>query len=44
MPKELHDVLDPYLDKLEQELKPAPPGADPTPAHRTAEELRPRRL
>jgi len=44
MPKELHDVLDPYLDKLEQELKSAPAGADPTPAHRTAEELRPRRL
>jgi membrane protein required for colicin V production len=37
MPKELHDVLDPYLDKLEEELKPA---AAP---HRTAAESAPQR-
>ena len=34
MPKELHEVLDPYLDKLEQELDPAkkPAGGEPQPA------------
>ena len=34
MPRELHEVLDPYLNKLEQELDPTPqagPPADPRP-------------
>ncbi len=33
MPRELHEVLDPYLKKLEQELDPTkkPPGGEPQP-------------
>jgi membrane protein required for colicin V production len=32
MPKELHEVLDPYLDKLEHELDPTTRPAAPAPA------------
>jgi len=31
MPKELHDVLDPYLDKLERELDPSATPSSPPP-------------
>jgi len=43
MPKELHDVLDPYLDKLEQGLDPHAPPPSPglEPEARTLTELRP---
>ena len=43
MPKELHDVLDPCLDKLEQGLDPLAPQPGPPlePESRTLTELRP---
>jgi membrane protein required for colicin V production len=43
MPKELHDVLDPYLKKLEQELDPArqPSPSDGKAGTRTASRGRP---